>query len=123
MAAALQYRTLGDAGMYPEWLRALKGKSGVYAIRRGRSVVYVGESHAGRLYQTITRHFQRWRRKKTWWRDLFSKHDPGLTYPRGDVAVAVRVVPARDAVDAQNALIRRLKPRDNIQGTGEDVPF
>jgi hypothetical protein len=62
--AGLTYRPIGETGTpYPAWLRALKGKSGVYVIREikrdGSSpIVYVGESHTGRLYQTITRHFQ-----------------------------------------------------------------
>jgi len=62
--AALKYRPVGASGEpYPDWVRALDGKSGVYIIRElqddGTPVtVYVGESHAGRLYQTLTRHFQ-----------------------------------------------------------------
>ena len=62
--ASLSYRPIGRSGdRYPDWIRALRGKSGVYIIRErqrdGSSpVVYVGESHAGRLYQTLTRHFQ-----------------------------------------------------------------
>lgn len=55
----LSYRPVGGRGEpYPEWVRALKGKSGVYVIRERGEVVYVGESHAGRLYETLTRHFQ-----------------------------------------------------------------
>jgi hypothetical protein len=62
--AALKYRPVGASGEpYPDWVRELDGKSGVYIIREiqddGTPVtVYVGESHAGRLYQTLTRHFQ-----------------------------------------------------------------
>jgi hypothetical protein len=62
--AALIYRPLGETGTpYPEWVRALKGKSGVYVIRETQrdgssEIVYVGESHTARLYQTLTRHFQ-----------------------------------------------------------------
>jgi hypothetical protein len=62
--ASLSYRPIGGSGeRYPDWLRALRGKSGVYIIRErqrdgSNPVVYVGESHAGRLYQTLTRHFQ-----------------------------------------------------------------
>jgi len=71
--AALKYRPVGASGEpYPDWVRALDGKSGVYIIREiqddGTPVtVYVGESHAGRLYQTLTRHFQTWRRAKKFW--------------------------------------------------------
>ena len=71
--AALKYRPVGASGEpYPDWVRELDGKSGVYIIREiqrdGSYVtVYVGESHAGRLYQTLTRHFQTWRRAKKFW--------------------------------------------------------
>jgi hypothetical protein len=62
--AALQYRPIGASGEpYPAWVRALRGKSGVYVIREQQRdgsapIVYVGESHTRRLYQTLTRHFQ-----------------------------------------------------------------
>src|SRR5690349_11329061 len=61
--ASLSYRPIGGTGeRYPAWVRALHGKSGVYLIRERQSdgtnpVVYIGESHANRLYQTLTRHF------------------------------------------------------------------
>jgi hypothetical protein len=61
--ASLSYRPIGRSGEpYPAWVRALRGKSGVYVIRErqrdGSSpIVYVGESHTSRLYQTLTRHF------------------------------------------------------------------
>jgi Uri superfamily endonuclease len=38
-------------------VRDLKGKSGVYVIRENGETVYVGSS-VGRLYETLTRHFQ-----------------------------------------------------------------
>jgi hypothetical protein len=62
--AALKYRPIGGTGEpYPAWVRALRGKSGVYVIREQQRdgsvpIVYVGESHTRRLYQTLTRHFQ-----------------------------------------------------------------
>lgn len=62
--AGFHYRPIGASGdAYPEWVRALKGKAGVYIIREieTREVVYVGSSE-GRLYDTLTRHFQTWRR-------------------------------------------------------------
>lgn len=58
--AGFTYRPVGEPGApYPEWVRALKGKAGVYVIRDAEShkVLYVGSS-AGRLYDTLTRHFQ-----------------------------------------------------------------
>ena len=55
----LVYRPVGEPGEpYPSWVRALKGKSGVYVIREDDEVVYVGQSSAGKLYETLTRHFQ-----------------------------------------------------------------
>jgi hypothetical protein len=131
--AKLIYRSVGDVGAYPDWLRALKGSSGAYVIRELRwlsspEIVYVGESHTGRLFQTITRHFQQWRRDKAWWTLQFGRaHDPGVTYPRGNVEVAVRVTAASRAIDTQAALMRRLMPRDNVIGwpadAVEEVPF
>lgn len=107
----LSYRTvsagwLGDFfdAAYPSWVRALKGKSGVYVIRstNNKQVLYVGESHTGRLYETLTRHFQSW-----------SGRTAGVTYGRGSVVVAVKVTTAGRAVATQNGLICDLKPRDN----------
>ena len=58
--AGFIYRPVGDRGEpYPEWLRRIRGSSGVYIIReRGGPIVYVGVSVANRLYETLTRHFQ-----------------------------------------------------------------
>ncbi len=58
--AGLAYRTVGERGeRYPEWLHRARGSSGVYVIReRGGPIVYVGQSSAGKLYETLTRHFQ-----------------------------------------------------------------
>jgi hypothetical protein len=136
--ASLSYRPIGRNGeRYPDWLRALRGKSGVYIIRErqrdGSSpVVYVGESHAGRLYQTLTRHFQTWRRHKKFWSGQYTgsrTHDPGLTYNRARCTVAIRVFPAERAVQEEARLIVRLRPRDNLIGQNDeltdddDVPF
>ena len=123
------YRPVGAPGEpYPEWVRALRDASGVYVIRDRATgeTLYVGESHTGRLYQTLTRHFQAWRRWKSWWKGQYGEgHDPGLTYPRDRVEVAVRVTSADDAIDEEARLIRRLTPRDNLLGQPEldDVPF
>lgn len=124
---SLVYRKLGERGArYPEWVRELKGKSGVYVIREGGEVVYVGQSSAGKLYETLTRHFAAWRRWKGFWRHQYTEgHDPGLTYERSKVEVAVRVLPPDRAVDEEARLIRRLQPRDNVLGQPETdvVPF
>jgi excinuclease UvrABC nuclease subunit len=126
----LNFRSVGEQGRYPEWVRELEAKSGAYVIRAkgGGEVLYVGESHANRLRTTITRHFQGWKRQKSFWAGFFSfgqQHDPGTTYQRGDVEVAVVIVrDKKRAPTVQYALIRKLKPRDNIVGQpDEDVPF
>lgn len=134
--AGLTYRPIGETGApYPEWIRALKGKSGVYVIRETKrdgssQIVYVGESHRGRLYNTLTRHFASWRRSKKFWSGQYGGqgHDPGLTYPRNRVTVAVRVLPPERAIDEEARLIARLRPRDNVLGQPIDdaeevVPF
>jgi hypothetical protein len=126
----LTYRPIGySSERYPAWLREHKGASGVYVIRERTSegkpvVVYVGQSQTGKLYETLTRHFQQWRRSKGYWRGQYAEgHDPGLTFDRNRVEVAVRVTDAADALDEEARLIRRLRPRDNIIGQPEDAPF
>ena len=127
--ASLVYRPIGASGEpYPEWVRTLKGKAGVYVIRdiESRDVVYVGSS-AGRLYDTLTRHFQVWRRYKGFWRGQYGEgHDPGLTYERSSVEVAVRLTSPSRSLDEEMRLIARIRPRDNLIGqavAAEEVPF
>jgi hypothetical protein len=125
--SSLSYRPIGERGApYPEWIRNLRGESGVYVIRdRSTSeVLYVGESHTGKLYETLTRHFATWRRWKRFWRGQYAEgHDPGLTYERSTVEVATRVTTPSRAIDEEARLIRRLSPRDNLRGQPDDVPF
>ncbi len=116
--AQLAYKTIGtDGAAWPEWIRALKGKSGAYVIREHGCdgvIAYVGSS-GGSLYDTITRHFQQWKRSKQWWRGLRGAgHDPGLTYRRGLCCVAVQLTAKGAHRKAEANLIERLKPRDNI---------
>lgn len=88
---------------WPAWVRDLAGKSGVYVIREaGGRVLYVGESHTGRLKKTLLRHFQAWSGKTA-----------GVTYSRGAVEIAVEVTQPGRAVARQNSLICKLQPRDN----------
>jgi len=128
--ASLSYLSIGRSGeRYPDWLRALRGKSGVYIIREqqrdgSNPVVYIGESHADRLYHTLTRHFQTWRRHKKFWSGQYTgsqSHDPGLTYQRARCTVAVRVLPADRALREEARLIARLRPRDNLVGQPAEV--
>ncbi len=128
--AGFKYRPIGSSGEpYPEWVRALRGKSGVYVIREiDGDIVYVGSSSANKLYETLTRHFQTWRRYKGFWKNQYAEGaDPGLTYPRDAVEVAVRVTSPSDALDEEMRLIARLAPRDNQIGQSEpvedEIPF
>ena len=80
--------------------------SGVYAIAdlAGR-VLYVGESHTGRLYETLTRHLRRWFKGGLW-----QPH-----YDRAKVQLAWRATSANDAQTQEALLIAHYKPRDNTQ--------
>lgn len=104
MSKPLRYREL-TPDRFPDWLRALRNQSGVYVIRDRQTarVLYVGESHANQLYDTLTRHFQRWRDPRR----------PRATYRRNAVEIAVRTMPSPAAPEHQNKLIRRMQPRDN----------
>lgn len=128
---SLIYHPLGgDNERWPGWLHAFKTACGVYSIRdkASGSVLYVGSS-ANRLYDTITRHFQTWGRKKGFWKGYKAgaDHDPGMTYRRSRCEVAVRVVACGDHLDEEARTIQRLKPRDNLvmdpSGELEDAPF
>lgn len=127
----MRWIAVGSAGeKFPPEVRALANKSGVYAIRtRGwlfSTVVYVGESHTGNLYKTLTRHFQSWRRGKQFWRGAFqpAQTDPGHTYQRAECEVAFQTSPRDRALALQAAWIDKLSPRDNRAGVDEEaVPF
>ncbi len=126
--ASLVYRGVGASGdAYPVWVRDLDGKAGVYVIRDrdSREVVYVGSS-ATQLYATLTRHFQAWRRWKGFWKGQYGEgHDPGLTYERDSVEVAIRLTSPSKSLDEEMRLTARLKPRDNVVGNTNDeqIPF
>ncbi len=104
MPKPLVYRPPYANGKPAAWLSELGDRSGVYVIRDARShrVLYVGESHSGRLRKTLLRHFQKW-----------SGRTAGPTYPPAGVEVALRLTPPPSAVAAQDNLICRLAPRDN----------
>lgn len=120
----LEFRTLSAGFLadlagaeFPAWVQELRGKSGVYIIRQAggeRRVLYVGESHTGRLKKTLLRHFQAWSGKTA-----------GQTYGRGGCEVAVIVTAPGKAVEKQNELICRLNPSDNTNATNceTDDPF
>lgn len=103
-----------DAGSrYASQLRDLRQvrASGVYAIyaKRG-ALLYVGESHTDRLYDTITRHFRKWRIGPG---DALGRRRGGTMYKREDVRVAFIITEKAAAAGIQYAEIQRRKPRDN----------
>lgn len=110
---------LAGPGQYADWIRDLKTASGAYVIKHAETgeILYIGESHSSRLYDTLTRHFREW-------------HGPqaGPTYyPEAIVAAVIRT-PAKRAIAKQDQLIFRLQPADNIvvpEGTDgpADEPF
>lgn len=126
------YRTLGvEGGEWPAWMRELRGVPGCYVIRANGAnrPLYVGSSK-GNLYNTITRHFQQWKRQKNWWKGYHhgQGHDPGLTYARSGHQVAIEYVPGGKYLEREAALIAKLKPRDNLTqnpagGELEPAPF
>lgn len=106
---SLRFRSVVDRRdilRYAPWVRQLKERNGVYVIRDALDgdVYYVGESHSGRLYSTLTRHFQYW-----------DGYTAGTTYDRDGVEVAVSHLdePSREVIRAQVELIEALAPIDN----------
>ena len=106
---SLEYRPVKNGRDVADWVKALKGKSGVYLIREKNGflffageVVYVGESHSNRLYSTLLRHFLRWSGKTA-----------GPTFAVSKVEVAVVRCPANRAITLQNSIIEEYRPRLN----------
>jgi hypothetical protein len=105
---SLEFRPVKENGSVADWVKTLKGRSGVYIVReRGflGSIVYVGESHTGRLYATLLRHFQHWKGPTA-----------GPTFPVLDVEVAIVRTPANKALETQNAIIAEFEPKLNVIG-------
>ena len=129
----LTFRSVGARDEpYPQWVQDLRGHSGVYVIRErqpdgSNPIVYVGESHTGRLHETLTRHFQTWRRWKNFWRGQYAEgHDPGLSHERDACEAAAIATAPRHAIEMEARLIRRLRPRDNLLGQADEaeaIPF
>ena len=107
---SLEFRPVKEGHTVAQWVKELKGKSGVYLIREKvgflfftGDVVYVGESHTDRLYATLLRHFQRWTGKTA-----------GATFAVSKVEVAIVRCPAKRALALQNSIIEEYRPRLNI---------
>lgn len=99
---------------YAEWVRDLVGESGIYVIRSSQTgaIKYVGESHSGKLYQTLTRHFQQWNDRHEV--NAMGGRRGGPVYDRSRVDVAAVLCAPGEAVTLQYALIQELGPVDNI---------
>jgi excinuclease UvrABC nuclease subunit len=110
------WRPIGVAGVFADWILDLHGHSGVYAIRDAysRGVWYVGESHSGRLYETLTRHFQA---------RSHSYHGPNLD--RGRCEAKAEICRVSEVEDLQFDWIKRLDPELNelVPVSKEKVPF
>lgn len=115
---ASAFPAIEPGGRYHPQLTALRNRhaSGVYAIidKRSRQALYVGESHTGRLYDTITRHFRAWKPRN----DPQGRRFGGTTYDRNTVLVEYRLTADAAAMDTQFAEIQRLRPRDNVMDGG-----
>lgn len=114
----MNFRSIGvDGEPWPQWIRELRHASGAYAFKQhghDGKVVYVGSSE-GRLYDTITRHFQQWKRKKQWWKGMRGEgHDPGMVYSRARHCVAIVITSKGQAKVAEGNLIEKLRPVDNL---------
>lgn len=92
--------------------------SGVYIIADLKgNPLYVGESHTGRLRDTMSRHWRVWRGERV-----------GPSYYRGQVQVAWYPCAADRTLDFESWLIDEYNPRDNElipahDDDGDDVPF
>jgi hypothetical protein len=109
---------LGPDRRWAQWMRDLYGRNGVYMIRSANThqVLYIGESHTGRLFYTLTRHLWDW-----------NGEGAGPSYSPQFVEVAVELHGDPDeAIERQFELIRKLDPRDNKQDGHsllDEVPF
>ena len=110
---------------FAPWLAALRQgqHNGVYLIRDVETgeLLYVGESHRRRLYETRTRHLS-----------PGNGRGAGPSYAPGFVEVAVLIASLDDdPVAEQYALIQQLRPRDNVldgrtlfeKAPHDEVPF
>jgi hypothetical protein len=81
------------------------GRSGVYAIRVGGVVHYVGESHTDRVWKTMLRH--------THAQDSFekiAKREYVFRGNRSDLEVQFWEATPEGAIDLEAEMVRRLKP-------------
>lgn len=83
-----------------------RGKTGVYLIKEGKDLVYIGYSGKD-LYKTMYRHFQTWNHTG---QEVVSYAD---RLKKDDYTVRVVYCNPRQAEALEKALIKKHKPRDN----------
>jgi hypothetical protein len=104
---------------YAPWVRALGQRSGAYVIRSKRTgeIRYVGNSHTGRLYDTLTRHFQNWSSSERVTAALehyaHGGRGVGPTFDPSRCEVAVVLTPPNRAEAVEARLILQLNPTVN----------
>jgi excinuclease UvrABC nuclease subunit len=120
--------THGKKGAAYKWdaaLASVQNESGVYVLRDRESgeVLYVGESHTGRLYRTMLRHFHdssgKFETLGEW-----VHHAPTRLDYKVFIAPAAAVPDLeRDAVEYFEPKINKLLVADADGGSDDEVPF
>src|SRR5947207_2277471 len=102
-----------DPRRFAPWVRALRGKNGVYLIVQDEQAHYVGVSSSFKLYGTLTRHVQSWSRRGS---DAYT----GPVFDRFAIGVAVEIVDdPQEAQRRERDWIHRFGPLLNRQ----ELPF
>ena len=94
---------------YPVWVRALRGKSGVYLVRDRvtKQVIYVGRGRTC-IKKSIVRHFQAWQDRNRLW------HHYAL-FDREAVEVKVYCIRPEWVIATEADLIALHKPTLNVR--------
>lgn len=95
-----------ERGYNPALRKVAQGQNGCYAVRdQNRTVLYVGESHTGRLWRTLIRHFQGLSSGK------FEARNEWVWTDRDSVEVQLWIrLSGQAAMDLEAVLIERLRP-------------
>lgn len=110
----LIFKSIDKPGRYfPDWLKEYNDRSGAYVIRSksSKEILYIGESHTGRLAATLKRHFWNWDD------EIERQH---FTFDPNSVEVALYPTTQRAAKAIQDELIEHYMPRYNKQGIPAD---
>jgi len=106
-----------ERGYNPRVRAAAAGANGCYAFRDGetREILYVGESHTGRLWKTCLRHFQGLAS------GLFEQRSEWVWSERENVEVQLWVErSAQQALDLETELIARYAPTNESRSYEPD---